>query len=458
VALVGTTPRARSLVYPLRDALVKAGQRPYVLTERREPCPVRPPWGEGALPAGTPGHARGALLHERISSLLGRHHPVLLGVTPEWVGRELPVVLARCQEVWWLVEAGSWDPALRRLEALARRAPELAGRTHLVWVRHEGEPLPPAGRLRLNAARDFQVALEGRDGQPARPRERDLARLVHHWQRRRLGLTLGGGGMRGPAHVGVLRALERAGIFPDLISGTSVGAIVGACYSWGYSPDAILEVFQEELAFGRVLRRVPGAGLLKAWSLYRFGGWQRMLRRYLADAALEQLPIPVYPVSVDLISGACVVRDRGDVVEALLESSNFPGIARPILRDGAALVDGAVLNNLPGDVARDRGADLVVGVNLDPLLARRPGGAGPGGPAARAAYPGFLKVLRRVLQVQQAGILAGQAAAVDLVISPDTGAHHTFHFDKFAELAAAGEAAAEEAVPALKGLLAGPPA
>jgi NTE family protein len=403
----------------------------------------------------TPCHARGALLHERIAALREHHAPVLLDVTSEYGSWELPGLLARGQEVWWLVEPKFEVPAFQRLQEVLQQAPELARRTHLVWVRHEGEPAPPAGRHRLNiAAPDFQVTLGEQDHQPARLQERDLARLVHHWQRRRLGLALGGGGMRGLAHVGVLRALERAGIFPDLISGTSIGAVMGVAYSWGYSPDAILDLFQEELAIGKHLRRMPAFELLKTWSLFRFGGWQRKFRRYLADAALEQLPIPVYPVSSDLVRGTCVVRDRGDVVDALLESINLPGVNRPILRDGAVLVDGGVLNNIPADVARDRGADLVVGVNVSSRLDPRFGANGPSTPAHPMQAPGWLDVLLRVLAVQEAGRLAEHTSEADLMITPDMSAYSLFHYGKFAEMAEIGEAAAEKAVPALKGMLA----
>jgi predicted acylesterase/phospholipase RssA len=455
VALVGITPRSRSLVYLLADALVKAGERPYVLAVGREPYCGRRTEGQGALPVGNFSPARGALLRERLAFLCQHHEPVLLDMTLEGSGWELPGLLAPAQEVWWLVEAGTCEPPLRRLQALLGRAPELAGHTRLVWVRHEGEPLPPAGRHRPScAAPDFQVTLAERDGRPVRLQRRDLARLARHWRRRRLGLARGGGGMRGAAHIGVLRALERAEIFPDLISGSSIGAVIGAAYSWGYSPDAILEIFQEEVAFGRLLRRVPGAGLLKTWSLFRFGGWRRILRRYLADATLEQLAIPLYPVSVDLIRGTCVVRERGDVVEALLESCNLPGFTRPILRDGAALADGGVLNKVPGDVARARGADVVVGVNLSFQLAPQFGANGPTTPADQMQCPGLLKVLLRLLAVQEAGAAAGWTAAVDLMINPDISAHGFFHYGKFAELAEAGEAAAEQAIPVLRGLLA----
>jgi predicted acylesterase/phospholipase RssA len=252
----------------------------------------------------------------------------------------------------------------------------------------------------------------------------------------------------------VLRALERAGIFPDVISGTSIGAVMGALYSSGLSPDTILEKFQKELASGRLLQRVPGAEVLKTWSLFRFGGWRRKLRRYLAGAALEQLPIPVYPVSVDLVSGTCVIRDRGDVVDALLESSNLPGLTRPILRDGAALVDGGVLNNVPADVARDRGADIVVGIDVGCATASPYGAGRQGTPAGPTRDLGFVKVLLRVLELQQSGVLTRQSDAADLVIAPEIGEHGVFQYDKFAELALAGEAATEKAVPALRRLLA----
>jgi predicted acylesterase/phospholipase RssA len=259
-------------------------------------------------------------------------------------------------------------------------------------------------------------------------------------RRRRLGLALGGGGMRGLAHLGVLRAFERAGIFPDLISGTSMGAVMGALYSWGYAPDAILEIFHEGAASGWLWHCLPGGEVLKTWSLFRFGGWRRRLRRYLAVATLEQLPIPVYPVSVDLVSGTCVVRDRGDAVEALLESTNLPGLNRPILRNGAALVDGGVLNNVPADVARDRGADVVLAVDVSR-------------PTASPQETGFLKVLLRVLELQQSGGLARQADEADLVITPGLGDHGVFCYDHLADVVRAGEIAAEEALPRLRSLL-----
>jgi predicted acylesterase/phospholipase RssA len=404
---------------------------------------VEPPdWSSGAL-------------HARISALREQYAPVLLDVTPEGSGSELPALLARAREVWWLVEVGSYEPALQRLEALLRQAPVLAGRTHLVHVRRESDPRPTAGWPRLNtAAPDFQVTLGETDGPPPRLQQRDLSRLVHHLLRRRLALALGGGGMRGLAHVGLLRGLEKAGIFPDLISGTSIGSVIAAGYSYGYEPDAFLDMFQKEIASGPLLKRTPGGEALKTWSLFRFGGWKRILRRYLGDVALEQLPIPVYPVSADLISGTSVARDRGAVVDALLESINLPGITRPIARDGLVLVDGGVLNNVPGDVARHRGGDLVVGVNLAPPLTPRFGAGGQRIPADQRLYPGPLDVLLRVMEVQQSEVLGRRTGAVDFMITPDIGDHSLFHYGRFQELALAGEAAAEEAVPALNGLLA----
>jgi predicted acylesterase/phospholipase RssA len=432
VALVGTTPRARSLVRPLLGALVQAGERPYLLTEGREVC------------SGS-----------RIAALREHHDPVLLDVTPECSGWELPTLLAQAREVLWLVEVGACEPALGRLDALLRQAPELARCTHLVHVRRESDPLPSAGWPELNtAAPDFQVTQGETDGPPPRLQQRELSRLVHHLLRRRLALALGGGGMRGVAHVGLLRGLEKAGIFPDLISGTSIGSVVAAGYSRGYGPDAILDIFQKELASGPLLKRTPGGEALKTWSLFRFGGWKRILRRYLGDVALEQLPIPVYPVSVDLISGDCVVRDRGAAVDALLESINLPGIIRPITRDGLVLVDGGVLNNVPGDVARHRGGDLVVGVNLAPPSIPRSGAGGQTIPADPWQYPGLLNVLLRIMEVQQSEVMGRRTGAVDFMITPDLGDHGLFHYGRFQELARAGEAAAEEAVPALKALLA----
>src|SRR5262249_55777308 len=154
------------------------------------------------------------------------------------------------------------------------------------------------------------------------------------------GLALGGGGARGVAHVGVLKSLTAMGFTVERIAGTSVGAIVAAFYGNGFSPAETLEIFSRELAPPRILRYLPGGTALHIASLFRLGGWRRKLRRYLGQRHIEELSLPVSMVSTDLVSGTVVVREEGDVVDAILESLSMPGPAQPVWRGGKALVDG----------------------------------------------------------------------------------------------------------------------
>ena len=112
--------------------------------------------------------------------------------------------------------------------------------------------------------------------------------------------------------------------------------------------------------------------------MFRFGMWDRMLRPYFHDWTLEQLLMPCSAVAVDLVTGRQVVRDKGDAVDALLESINLPVISRSICRDGMALVDGGVLNNLPADVLAGKGCDFIVGVNVSAKLSQQFAGNHPG--------------------------------------------------------------------------------
>ncbi len=97
---------------------------------------------------------------------------------------------------------------------------------------------------------------------------------------------------------------------------------------------------------------------------YRFGQFDRMLRRYLEDWNLERLPVPCHGVTVDLVSGQAVVREQGDAVHAILESINLPVLSAPICRNGQALVDGGLVKNIPADVLVAKGCSFVIAVSV----------------------------------------------------------------------------------------------
>ncbi len=175
----------------------------------------------------------------------------------------------------------------------------------------------------------------------------------------RVGLALGGGSARGWAHVGVIRALEQAGIRPDLVCGTSVGSLVGAAYAAGE-----LDRFEQWL-LGLRMKHVVGfmdvslsGGMLKGERVMEF------FRRNFVDRPIEQLTMPFAAVSTALHNGAEVWLREGSTVEAVRASIALPGLFTPVLKDGMLLADGGLVNPVPVSLARAMGADVVIAVDL----------------------------------------------------------------------------------------------
>ena len=455
VGLVSSTLRTRQLIRPLAAALVESGDAIEVLTDRTERWPTGGEYLIERIPPGLHGRARAEAVHERITQVLEHNDRILVDVTMKDLDDGLPYLLDQCEQVWWLVEARYADTALAGLERLLAVEPRLGPRVHVVWVQTDDERFAPGVPDLLRVARpDFKVVLDLEGSRPSIQQRQGISRLVRHLRGRRIGLALSGGGARGLAHLGVLRTFEREGIYFDLVAGTSSGALTGLAYAGGWSPEFAVERFQEDLTPPAWLRRLPGGSRWYMWAMFRAGAWDHKLRAYVGDARLEQLRVPFYTVAVDLVSGRQVIRERGGVVEAVLESINLPMISRPILRDGMALVDGGVLNNLPADILPERGANLIVGVDVMRRLGQTFGGNEPTTPTHLMRRPGPIETLLRLNEVLDHGISSLRSNAVDLMITPDTSAFEFADFSRAGELADVGEAAAREALPQLKQVLA----
>jgi NTE family protein len=185
---------------------------------------------------------------------------------------------------------------------------------------------------------------------------------------KRVGLALGGGALRGMAHVGVLRVLEREGIRVDCIAGTSAGSVVGAAYAAGIPPAKM-----EELACslrGKDVAR-PALSRHGLLSFDRLGAY---VARTLGDVSFSDLRLLYAAVAVDVESSEQVILRTGRVAPAVQASCSVPILAKPVEIEGRLLVDGGVLNNLPISVARELGADVVIAVNLNYPLGRSPRG------------------------------------------------------------------------------------
>ncbi|MDF4202976.1 patatin-like phospholipase family protein [Maribacter sp. SA7] len=155
------------------------------------------------------------------------------------------------------------------------------------------------------------------------------------------GLVLSGGGIRGVAHIGVIKALEEHGIYPTHISGTSAGAIVGALYAGGVHWADILEFFKVIPIFHakKFARRKPG--FLDTEKFYD------EFKKFFPDDAFESLPKKLYITATDIIKGELTIFDKGELIKPVLASATFPGVFSPVDINGSYYVDGGVLNNFP---------------------------------------------------------------------------------------------------------------
>ncbi len=180
--------------------------------------------------------------------------------------------------------------------------------------------------------------------------------------RPRFGVALGGGAARGWAHIGVLRALDELGLKPDVVAGTSIGALVGGAYVTGYLDE--LEAWVRGLSWQEVLRMLDlrlSGGLI--------GGMKVIgrLAEGMEGAEIASLDIPFGAVATDMETGREVWLREGPVLDAIRASIALPGLFSPVMRENRWLVDGGLVNPIPVSLCRALGADLVVAVDLTRL-------------------------------------------------------------------------------------------
>jgi NTE family protein len=175
----------------------------------------------------------------------------------------------------------------------------------------------------------------------------------------RIGLALGSGSARGWAHIGAIRALEERGIKPDLVCGTSVGALVGAAYASGQL--GLLEKWVTGLAWTTVVRLMDltwRGGLIRGNRLFT------LFRSMFEDREIDDLPIPYGAVATELYSGRELWLRHGKVLDAVRASCAMPGLFTPVMRENVVLVDGGLVNPVPVSMCRALGAELVIAVDL----------------------------------------------------------------------------------------------
>jgi NTE family protein len=281
-------------------------------------------------------------------------------------------------------------------------------------------------------------------------------------ERPRIGLVLGGGGAKGGAHIGVLKVLEKYQVPVDAIAGTSMGAIIGALYASGNSAEEIEEIVRsidwntifDDKTPRRLInfrRKQDDQSFLTDFKLsFRNGELvlpegliqgQKLfleLSDHLASAegvaSFDDLSIPFRAVAADLETGGTVVMKEGDLATAVFASMAVPGVIPPVERDGLLLVDGGIANNLPVDVARSMGVDIVIVVDVGARL------------RGREEIDSFLDVLNQVILMLGADNVERQLMSLseqDILIQPELGDMTAASFDRFLSVIDLGRSATD---------------
>lgn len=298
----------------------------------------------------------------------------------------------------------------------------------------------------------------------------------------KLGLALGGGAALGWSHIGIIQVLEENGIKPDIVTGTSIGSVIGACYVAG-EMEAL-----ERIARGMNWRRMIRLADIQVGKNGLLGGEPvvALLRQYLANRRIEDLDRPFAVVACDLVSGDQVTFDKGDIVDALRASIAIPGVFTPVQSGKRLLVDGGLLNTVPISTCRDLGADFVIGVNIVGDFEGQAAAAGLLRPSddkpskkdtaetagMKTAFanlrqsaakffrretkePGFLGVALTSGALVLREIARGHAVTspADIYIEPKVGHITQIEFDKADELIALGREAIEAKMPQIRAML-----
>jgi NTE family protein len=246
-------------------------------------------------------------------------------------------------------------------------------------------------------------------------------------------LVLGGGGLRGFAHLGVLRAFEEAGIRPDIVVGTSAGAVVGAAYASGLTPGQIESVARKVKLPSLVDWTLSSGGLMRGNNL---ASW---IDTVTAGVPIEEFPIRFAAVATDLRSEKAVLLDRGSPGSAIQASAAVPGINVPVPYKNGHLIDGGITSLVPVRFARAMGADFVVAVDI---YCQGPRADGLGAPT----------VIHRVMHTQSCLVAAPEMAQADVLIAPAISVSSMSAKDEQERAIQAGYEAARASLPRIRAM------
>ena len=282
-----------------------------------------------------------------------------------------------------------------------------------------------------------------------------------------IGLALSGGGAKGAAHIGVLKVLEEAGIEVDYISGTSMGSFIGALYAIGYDSKRIEKIYreldweallfdqkinrrslsiQEKKYHSRYVREFP----IKDWQikLPRGLGYGHTLSQTISQLTwpvnhvddFSKIPIPFLCIATDLETGEAIVLDHGYLPDAIRASMSFPSVLTPVEIDGKLLSDGGIVRNFPVQDLRDKGVDIIIGVDIGAKL------------YDKNELQTVVNLMEQISRYFGEESNKEQREKCDILITPDIEGFTASSFFATDTLIERGERAAREILPQLKNL------
>ncbi|MEW5723765.1 MAG: patatin-like phospholipase family protein [Thermodesulfobacteriota bacterium] len=288
------------------------------------------------------------------------------------------------------------------------------------------------------------------------------------WEKPKLGLALGAGGARGVAHIGVLKALEAAGVEISYLAGSSIGALVGAAYAVtrnaadletrlmdflsgdSYQASGLLLVREALADRGETVTRRLETWLKRTYlqaklvarpAILDSGLFRAVIEHFVPKMNIEDLPLPFRALGTDLVSGRPVVFQGGPLRDAVYASAAIPGLVAPLEKGGMQIVDGGVINMVPALPVRHMGAEAVLAVDVEKTITQE-------------EHPGAaLDLLFRVEDVQNYYLREIQLREADLVLSPKVGHLHWSDFPQAAEMIQLGQDEAEGRLEEIRALV-----
>lgn len=249
----------------------------------------------------------------------------------------------------------------------------------------------------------------------------------------KIGLALSGGATLGAAHVGVLRVLEREGIRPHFVVGTSAGALVGAAYCAGIPVEDISKMLNN-MSWPTLLK----PALIRPLSLFDTTPMEEFLRKNVGDCEFKDLKIPFAVIACDILTGERIVINKGPLAPAARASAAIPGLFSPVDYKNHLLVDGGTVDNFPVEELRPMGANFIIGVDLSQ---RKVSGRRPTNP---------IEVFMDMINIMQSRGAVSESSLCDVYIRPETKSFSRWSFSDRDKVEQAGVDAAEAALPLLK--------